>query len=208
MTKTGKNILIIFILFFIFGFGYFIGHKTGKQYGAQQYVKLLWRQGEISISPNVVTEKINEYRDKNNLDPFQETVGLCAYAQFRAEEVMKKYTESWDKEKQSCQSMTNPDEMHKSDLSLEQAQKICINCNFNSQRENIYSSAKPESCSAINNFSTTKCTGKEEFGMVENHTDRVVKGWIFSPSHDETLLSKVKYGCVASSGGVVVLETY
>jgi uncharacterized protein YkwD len=44
--------------------------------------------------------------------------------------------------------------------------------------------------------------------MVENHTDRVVRGWILSPGHNETLLTKNKYGCVASFGGVVILETY
>jgi len=121
---------------------------------------------------------------------------------------MDRYTRSWSKEDGSYRAMTDPDEMHSSELSLEESQKICLGCDFNSQRENIYTSARPEPCSNVNNNSIITCKGDELFGMVENYTDRVVKGWIFSPSHNETLLSKVKYGCVRSFGGVVILETY
>ena len=195
-------------MIFILGTGYFLGHKIGKQYGAQQYVKLLWNNGELSISPSLVMEKINEYRIKNDLDPFQETVGLCAYAQFRTEEVMQKYTKSWNQKTQNYDAMTDPNEMHISDLNLEQAQKICVGCDFNSQRENVYSSVRPENCFSVNKESNIACNGNESFGMVENHSHRVVNGWILSPGHNETLLSNVKNGCVASFGGVVILEVY
>lgn len=208
MKEFLKVVLILILAVVILGAGYFIGHKVGKQYGAQQYVKLLWNNGELNISANLVMKKVNEYRVKNSLEPFQETTSLCDYAQFRAEEVMRKYTSSWNRELGQFDAMTKPDEMHQSDLSLEEAQKICTNCNFSSQRENIYSTAKPEHCISINAKSNIPCTGDELFSMVENHTDRVVRGWILSPGHNETLLIKNKYGCIASFGGVVVLETY
>jgi len=214
MKKEIKKQSILKVVCFVLGgllilaLGYFLGHKVGKSYGAQQYVKLLWNKGELDISPSLVSEKIYKYREENKLKPFEETMGICAYAQFRAEEVSKKYTQQWNTKAQSYQNSTETDEIHTSALTLDQAKAVCVGCDFSTQRENIYFTARPEVCLTANNVSSIKCDGNEKFGVVENHTDRVVKGWISSPSHNETLLSKVTHGCVASFGGVVVLETY
>lgn len=84
----------------------------------------------------------------------------------------------------------------------EQAQDLCPECDFQTQLENIYISARLEVCSSP----SVDCGNNGEFGVVENHTERVVSGWINSKSHNEVLLSPIENGCVRSVGGVVVLE--
>lgn len=182
--------------------GYSIGLHIGKISGAQQYVKKLWDKNELSITSSKVSEKIDLYRRKNGLTPFKETSGLCQYAEFRAREIAEKRLGNWNDKEQRYDSMNDPNDMHISELSYEQAQDLCPECDFQAQLENIYISARPEVCSNP----SVDCGNNDEFGVVENHTERVVNGWVNSKSHNDILLSPIENGCVRSAGGVVVLE--
>lgn len=195
----GKYFLVLIIGLII---GYFIGSHIGRIFGAQQYVKKLWSNNELDIAPSKISEKIDLYRRKNNLIPFKETSGLCQYAEFRANEVAQRYLTNWNTNEQKYNSMNNPNEMHISELSDEQALNLCPECNFQTQLENIYISARPEVCSSP----SVDCGNNDEFGVVENHTERVFNGWVNSKSHNDVLLSPIENGCVRSAGGVVVLE--
>ena len=184
---------------------YFIGHKIGRMYGAQQYTKKLWLANETQISTNKVFDKINAYREKNKLEPLKETAGLCKYAQYRAKETMESVGFKWNKQTQSYEGIEDMTKaMHQTQLTFDEAQKLCPECDLKTIGENAYISVRPEPCI---NFSGKKmCVGTEGFGVVENYTDRVVDGWINSPVHNELLLSPIKFGCVGSYGGIVMLE--
>jgi hypothetical protein len=195
----GKYLLVLLIGLIA---GYFTGSHIGRIFGAQQYVKKLWRKNELNISSLKVSEKIDLYRIKNDLTPFEETSGLCKYAEFRAGEVAEKHLGEWDPKEQKYNSMDDPNELHISELSDEQAQELCPECDFKTQVENIYITARPEVCSNP----SIDCGNDDEFGVVENYTDMVFNGWVNSKSHKDVLLSPIENGCVRSVGGVVVLE--
>lgn len=204
MKKLLKIVGILVILGAIFIVGYFVGHKVGRMYGAQQYTKKLWNTDEMQISASQVLEKINAYRKEKNLAPFQETNGLCKLARYRAKEATGSFGSKWTTETQKYEGVESPQELHKTELSPEKAKELCPECIFETQGENAYISVRPEPC--FNLEGEKICVGGEEFGVVENYTDRIMNGWINSRVHNELLLSPIKYGCVGSYGGVVMLE--
>ena len=203
--KTIKKLFFfVIILIFTLGIGYYIGHKIGRTYGAQQYTKLVWSNNDTQISPSVVFNKMNLYREKGRLEPFQKDLGLCALAELRAEESWRKVGLQWDPSTQSYIDISLPKDLHETELNPETSNKLCPNCVAESVLENAYISVRPETC--LNALGKEICKGGEGFGIVENYTDRVVNGWIESPPHKATLLSSRSHACVGSYGGTVMLE--
>lgn len=205
MSKLSKIFELLVFAGVIFIAGYFVGHRIGRMYGAQQYTKKLWSNDEMQISPGKILEKINAYRKEKNLPPFRETIGLCKLARYRAGEAARNVGTRWNVASQRYEGIKDIEqELHRSELSPKQAKELCPECVFETLGENAYISVRPEPC--FNLVGKKVCLGSEEFGVVENYTDRVVNGWINSPSHNELLLSPIQFGCVGSYGGIVMLE--
>lgn len=204
MRKLLKFIAILALFGGFFIVGYFVGNKVGRMYGAQQYTKKLWTTDEMQISANQILAKINEYRRKKNLAPFQETVGLCRLARYRAKETAKSLGGKWTIETQKYEEAELPQELHKTELTPEKAKELCPECILETLGESAYISVRPEPC--LNLVGKNVCVGGEEFGVIENYTDRVVNGWIDSPEHNELLISLNDLGCVGAYGGTIILE--
>lgn len=204
MGKMPKIVLLLLLSLIVIGVGFFIGHRIGREYGAQQYTKELWAVDEMQLSSNKITTKINAYRERNELKPFRATTGLCRLARFRAEERTRKFGERWDQKTQSYEDIENSDTLHEADLTEEKINELCPECIPETLLGNVYISLRPEPCLNLENKKV--CIGDEKFGVVENYTDRVVNGWIDSPEHNEVLLSPLKFGCVGVYGGTVILQ--
>lgn len=204
-------VIVLFIFFKITQWSY----REGQISGAQQYVKKMFNTNNLQISTNDMMDKINVYRKKNNLDPFEESIGLCKLAEFEAKNFFKQQQQSWDK-KTGKYIKSYDTESQK--LTRKKAQELCPKCNFgNPSIENLentesyaelrYIILRPDLCSELQRLNAPiQCKGDESFGVVEHISDRVINGWINNEKFRKILLSEVKNACIRSYAGAVILS--
>ena len=203
MKKFFIVLITVVFLFIIFFAGYSVGGKIGRMYGAQQYTKKAWINNYMQISPNAVLNKVNELRVKNNLQPLLLTNNLCKVADIRAKYFFDKASGNWlqDKQEYKPEQANAPDS---TELMNNTVKSTCPECKLDTYYEILYVSLRPESC--WNTSGIKFCEGQEDFGLLENYTDRVIKIWEKDPTFKQNLLSPVKNGCVGAYGGAVVLS--
>ncbi len=201
-----KALIVIFSLiglFVVLGVGYSLGGKVGRQTGAQQYTKKMWANNETQLSTYAIFQKVNAYREKNNLKPLMLEDGLCRVANNEAQLFFDKSNLNYDPAQQQYKSdQQNAPESF--EVFAQRISGICPNCDVNTYNQTSYVSLRPESC--WNVAGRQVCDGDEGFGMMEKYVDRIVKLWSEDSSLKEALVSPVKYGCVGAYGGAVVFS--
>jgi len=203
MKKTLKVIFSLIGLFVLFGAGYLLGVKVGLQDGAQQYTKKMWANNESQISTYAVFQKINAYREQNNLQPLILEDGLCRVANNEAQIYYKESELNYDVEQQKY----NSDQQNAPESFEEMSQRVlnsCPNCDIDVYNQVSYVSLRPEPCWNI--AGKQVCEGDEDFGMMERYVDRIVTLWSEDSGFKEAVMSPARYGCVGAYGGAVVLS--
>ena len=203
MKKALIVILSLIGLFVVLGVGYSLGGKVGRETGAQQYTKKMWANNEFQLSTYSIFQKVNAYRQQNNLEPFVMEDSLCKVANNEAQIYYEKSNSSYDLEQQAY----NSDQQNAPDSYEAISQRIlnsCPGCDMDVYNQANYVSLRPESCWNI--AGKQVCEGDEEFGMMENYIDRIVKLWSEDAGLKEVVTSPAQYGCVGAYGGSVVLS--
>lgn len=203
MKKALIVILSLIGLFVVLGVGYSLGGKVGRQTGAQQYTKKMWANNESQLSTYSIFQKVNAYRQQNNLEPLVMEDSLCKVANNEAQIFYEKSNSSYDVEQQGY----NSDQQNAPDSFEAMSQRIlksCPGCDMDAYNQASYVSLRPESCWNI--AGKQVCEGDEEFGMMENYIDRIVKLWSEDSGLKEVVMSPAQYGCVGAYGGSVVLS--
>lgn len=201
-----KALIIIFSLiglFVVLGVGYSLGGKVGRQTGAQQYTKKMWANNESQLSTYAIFQKVNAYREKNNLKPLILEDGLCKVANNEAQRYFDKANTNYD----PAQQQYNGDQQNAPESFEAFAQRmagICPNCNADTYNQASYVSLRPESCWNIEGKKV--CEGDESFGMMEKYLDRIVRLWSEDSGLKEVVLSPAEYGCVGGYGGAIILS--
>jgi hypothetical protein len=201
-----KAFIIIFSLvglFVVLGAGYLIGNRVGQQTGAQQYTKKMWANNESQISTYSIFQKVNAYRERNDLEPLMLSDGLCKIANNEAQRFFDKSNSNYDPGQQQYNSdQQNAPESF--EAFAQRAASICPECDLEVYNQASYVSLRPESC--WNVAGKQVCEGDEEFGMMEKYTDRIVKLWSEDSGLKEVVYSPAQYGCVGAYGGAVILS--
>jgi len=199
-----KALIVIFSLiglFIVLGVGYSLGGKVGRQTGAQQYTKRMWANNESQLSTYAIFQKVNAYREQNNLEPLQLADGLCKIANNEAQRFFDKSNSNYD----PSQQQYNGDQQNAPEsfeAFAQRASSICPECDLDMYNQASYVSLRPESC--WNVAGKQVCDGDEEFGMMEKYTDRIVRLWSEDSGLKEVVMTPAQYGCVGAYGGAVV----
>lgn len=203
------SLIILIVIFFV---GYFSGNKLGQITGAQQYTKKLFSVNEISISTSGMLEQINNFRKANNKPVLEESIGICNIAQKRAEIYFKKKAGDWD----SANSSYKNTDVNDVGISLDEAKKMCPECNFLKDKElfdNYYGELSfivlhPDMCVTVNQRTNLPCKGDESYSVTEHFPERILKQWFENDSFKKMLLlDNYNIGCVRSYGGSIIFAT-
>lgn len=207
LKKVGSWLLI-------FAVGFLLGEKLGITSGAGGYIKKLWEKNEIQISESGLFDKVNRYRQNNQLNSLDGNEELCSLAQFTANTLSKTYADEeslnefanifeGDKNEEERNQLKKEWEVKWGFIPTEEKVKeLCPKCVFQSVAISHFRLNELERCFYIGK---SKCDPKEKFFLKENLTNRILNDWSNVLEDKEVLLAKVKKGCVKTLGNISIL---